>query len=96
MAVGVNCTAPRYVASLLGSADGLGKPLAAYPNSGEKWDAGRGEWAGQGEACFPVADWYRSGARVFGGCCRTVPADITRMRADLGAFLAESGGQVTA
>jgi homocysteine S-methyltransferase len=95
VAIGVNCTAPRHIASLLGSADGIGTPLAAYPNSGERWDADRGEWAGQGEACFPVAEWYRCGARIFGGCCRTVPADIARMRADLEAFIAESQGPVS-
>jgi homocysteine S-methyltransferase len=87
LAVGINCTAPRYLAPLLQSARSVTKPLAAYPNSGEEWVAGEHRWSGR--ACDPLdaVGWYAAGARVIGGCCRTRPEDIRRMRADLVAHL---------
>ena len=40
-AVGVNCTPPRCLPALLARrAIGHGKPLIAYPNRGDRWDAG--------------------------------------------------------
>jgi homocysteine S-methyltransferase len=81
LAVGVNCTAPEHVTALLESAARVRKPLAAYPNSGEVWVAEDNQWTGQGGREFAVADWYRSGARLLGGCCRTGPDDIRRIRA---------------
>jgi homocysteine S-methyltransferase len=82
-AVGVNCTAPEYVPALLEGARGISKPLAAYPNSGEQWVAENNRWAGQGaQDLFPV-EWFRGGARLLGGCCRTGPGDIARMRQEL-------------
>ncbi|MBX3011763.1 MAG: homocysteine S-methyltransferase [Caldilineaceae bacterium] len=80
VAVGVNCTAPRYVEALLMDAARVTqKLLVAYPNRGEQWDAGQQCW-------LPAADsvdfitaaerWYAAGARLIGGCCRTTPSDI--------------------
>ncbi len=87
VAFGVNCTPPEYVEALLGSAAGhTGKPLLAYPNSGETWDARRHCWISNGR---PVdfgslaRRWYAAGARLIGGCCRTGPADIAQVRAVL-------------
>jgi homocysteine S-methyltransferase len=84
LAVGVNCTAPRYIANLLTSIAGIAdKPRVAYPNSGETWDAERQAWrAGAdvldwGEA---ARSWHEAGARLIGGCCRTTPATIRRLR----------------
>ena len=82
-AVGVNCTAPEYISPLLESARGVTKPLAVYPNSGEQWVAEDNSWTGQGARDLCAATWYRNGARLLGGCCRTGPADIRRMRSDL-------------
>lgn len=80
VAVGLNCTAPRFVASLLKSASSeTPKPLVAYPNSGELWDATSHAWIAEpdpisfGEA---ARLWYSCGARLVGGCCRTTPDDI--------------------
>ena len=80
LAVGVNCTAPENIGPLLASASGIGRPLAAYPNSGETWDAAAQRW--RGEACdrMDVVEWYRLGARLIGGCCRTAASDIARMK----------------
>lgn len=82
--VGVNCTRPDVIASLLRRMrDQTAKPLLAYPNSGETYDAATKSWHGP-VAAMPFAaqalDWYGAGARLIGGCCRTRPADIHAIR----------------
>jgi homocysteine S-methyltransferase len=89
IAVGVNCTAPGNVPGLLAEAAGLAIPLAAYPNSGEKWDAGAQAWHGDACDAMDVVTWHRLGARLIGGCCRTVSGDIARMRNTLREGLSE-------
>lgn len=78
-AVGVNCTRPGDVAALLELAGSVTtKPLVAYPNSGEDWDAATRTWRGSaGFAASDVATWIRLGARLVGGCCRVTPGHIT-------------------
>ena len=83
LAAGVNCTDPANLESLLASAVDSGIPLAAYPNSGEFWDADAQQWRGQACASMDVVGWHRQGARLIGGCCRTTAADISLMRAAL-------------
>ena len=87
LAAGVNCTAPQLVVALLQSAAAMtAKPLVAYPNSGESWDAVRGQWQETPEPRDWAAAsqaWYESGARLIGGCCRTTPATIAVVRAAL-------------
>jgi homocysteine S-methyltransferase len=79
-AVGVNCTPPQYITSLLQKMRGeTRKPLLVYPNSGERYDAAAKQWSGESSAmqfgeC--ASDWYEQGARLIGGCCRTGPQDI--------------------
>jgi homocysteine S-methyltransferase len=85
LAVGLNCTAPEHVSALLESASQVSKPLVAYPNSGEQWVAEGNRWTGQGAQALTAADWLQRGARLIGGCCRTTPGDIRRMRAELTA-----------
>ncbi len=87
LAVGVNCLPPEHVLPLLKSADGCGLPLAVYPNSGEHWDAGAQRWRGQVCGDMDVIEWHRHGARLIGGCCRTVSDDIQAMRTRLEAAL---------
>lgn len=83
VAIGVNCTPPRYIASLLQQAATItAKPLLAYPNSGERWDAAAQCWLpGSGVADFAAAaqHWRSAGASIIGGCCRTTPADIAAL-----------------
>lgn len=95
VAVGLNCTAPRYVESLLHQAARVTqKPLLAYPNSGERWDATTQCWLpGTGVDDFAAAAqrWIAAGACLIGGCCRTTPADIRAIAQRLGMLLFRSG-----
>jgi homocysteine S-methyltransferase len=84
IAVGVNCTEPRNVLPAIRAAGVAGKPVVAYPNSGEGWDAGARRWTGPGS--FDPADvraWVDAGARLVGGCCRVGPARIAALAASL-------------
>jgi homocysteine S-methyltransferase len=79
-ALGVNCTPPKYVTELLERMrERADKPLVAYPNSGEGYDARVKQWNGRAD-CVPISehvrDWYGAGARLIGGCCRSTPDDI--------------------
>ena len=84
-AIGINCTAPRHVDSLVRiAAANTAKPIVAYPNSGETYDAAHAAWHGAaqpgGEALATAAlRWSAAGARLIGGCCRTTPADISAL-----------------
>ena len=80
LAVGLNCTAPSLVASLIAdlkSASSL--PVIVYPNSGENWDGEHRCWTGIADVTsFGQAAelWFNSGAALVGGCCRTGPEHI--------------------
>lgn len=87
VAVGANCVPPEYVLQLLAGAQGTDIPLAAYPNSGEHWDAGAQQWRGEVVGTMDVGAWHRLGARLIGGCCRTSADDIRTMRSYLEAAL---------
>jgi len=86
-AVGINCTAPQFVTPLLDRMrPRTTKPLLAYPNSGETYDACAKKWVGAAVSAALGAqarDWYAHGARLIGGCCRTTPADIRAVAAAL-------------
>ena len=79
-AVGVNCTSPKYVPALIWEAKkATSKPILVYPNSGESYDATSNDWDGHPVyASFgeEAKQWFREGARLIGGCCRTTPEDI--------------------
>ncbi|CAL9562795.1 Homocysteine S-methyltransferase [Streptomyces sp. enrichment culture] len=79
IAVGVNCCAPEDVPGAVGTAARVtGKPVLAYPNSGESWDAGARAWDGRPTfGAERVTGWYAAGARLIGGCCRVGPEAIT-------------------
>ncbi|HLF31797.1 MAG TPA: homocysteine S-methyltransferase [Xanthomonadales bacterium] len=83
VAAGLNCTAPQHVAALLRSVPEHTHPLLAYPNSGETWVASEHRWVGQGSGSLDPAAWCQAGARLIGGCCRTGPEDIARVRSSL-------------
>lgn len=80
VAIGINCTSPKYVATLISTAkDATNKPLLAYPNLGESYDPDKKDWNNDplhesfGEH---AREWYKAGARMIGGCCRSTPEDI--------------------
>jgi homocysteine S-methyltransferase len=85
VAIGVNCVSPDLVGPALRLLrGGTRKPLVAYPNSGEHWDGHSQVWTGGGSNCElsdRVPEWIAAGARLIGGCCRTGPAEIARIRA---------------
>ena len=62
------------------------KPLVAYPNSGESYDAARKAWSGiaETERWGELGRlWRDAGARLLGGCCRTGPDEVRSLRAAL-------------
>lgn len=89
VAVGVNCTDPRWVESLLRQVASVScRPLLAYPNSGEQWDGVHKCWHGSASTADFSAQarcWRQAGARLIGGCCRTGPTHIAALRTSLAA-----------
>lgn len=79
-AVGVNCTSPKFVPSLIREArKATDKPILVYPNSGESYSAEKKDW--NDDPVFEsfgeeAREWFKAGARLIGGCCRTSPEDI--------------------
>jgi homocysteine S-methyltransferase len=84
--IGVNCTAPELIGSLVGELVRVtDKPVIVYPNSGERWDATHHSWLGDGQIQQYgglAQEWRRAGAEWIGGCCRTGPEHV-RAVADL-------------
>ncbi|EXB51134.1 Homocysteine S-methyltransferase 3 [Morus notabilis] len=82
VAVGINCTPPRFIHSLVSSIRKVSsKPVVIYPNSGETYDAVSKQWIrsnGVVDEDFVsyVEKWQEAGASLFGGCCRTTPNTI--------------------
>lgn len=83
-AVGVNCTARSHIFDLIGALRSVTeKPIVVYPNSGETYDAQRKCWTGvadPGDFADAGLGWFDAGARLLGGCCRTGPETIRRLR----------------
>lgn len=85
VAVGINCTGPHLASELIGEAyrgTGGRKPLIAYPNSGESWDATTRTWRGEADTKRYGAmarEWFEAKAQAVGGCCRTGPAHIAEV-----------------
>lgn len=83
-AVGVNCTEPQYVSSLIREIRrGTGKPVVVYPNSGETYDPALKRWSGKDNLpsfSAMAKQWHHEGASIIGGCCRTGPDDIRAIR----------------
>ncbi|HEY4967623.1 MAG TPA: homocysteine S-methyltransferase [Puia sp.] len=84
VAVGVNCTAPQFVSPLIQKAVPVcHKPIIVYPNKGEYWDAVSKCWIpGNEQQDFAeyARNWFESGAKIIGGCCRTSPEDIMNLK----------------
>ncbi|TPE66863.1 homocysteine S-methyltransferase [Halalkalibacterium halodurans] len=79
-AIGINCSAPNYIDSLIKEIKNkTSKPIIVYPNSGEEYDASSKQWneiTSNQQFTTSTQRWYEAGARIIGGCCRTTPEDI--------------------
>jgi len=87
VAVGINCTAPVFVAGLIRAARAVTQtPIIVYPNSGDTYDAVSKRWR-MSVSCAPFVEfaqaWRDAGASAIGGCCRTTPADIAALTGTL-------------
>ena len=82
LAVGINCTPPQYVDSLIRTVRATlpDKAVVAYPNSGETYNVTDNSWSGTVTACA-AAEWVAAGAKIVGGCCRVGPDHIRAMAA---------------
>lgn len=81
LALGVNCTAPQHVASLIAEIKQAApdKAVIVYPNSGETYHVETNSWSGDNgaEASADYAKrWRQAGATAIGGCCRIGPRHI--------------------
>ncbi|KAE8660662.1 Homocysteine S-methyltransferase 2 [Hibiscus syriacus] len=82
VAVGINCTPPRFIHDLILEIKKVTtKPIVIYPNSGERYDADWKQWVqntGVKDEDFIsyVSKWCEVGASLVGGCCRTTPNTI--------------------
>lgn len=81
--VSFNCTHPANISGLLQFCRRhTNKPLMAYPNSGEIWDARQKCWLqnpNEKRLTDYVPEWVNAGAKIIGGCCRTTPEDIRQL-----------------
>ncbi len=84
VAVGMNCTQPGLIQSLIQQTKtATEKPIIVYPNSGETWDASGRKWCGVSDVAEYGAQaltWFEAGAQAVGGCCRTTPDHIRSVR----------------
>lgn len=83
VAIGINCTAPQHIESLIGKIKAVStKPIIVYPNGGATYNALSKTWDGlsknvsYGKMAY---GWYQKGARLIGGCCQTTPEDIAQI-----------------
>ncbi len=88
-AIGINCTSPEFVTSLIGElqSEALDKAIIVYPNSGETYESKTNTWHGTVspiECADASVEWRNAGARLIGGCCRMGPQHIAAMREQLG------------
>jgi len=86
-AVGVNCTSPEHIPSLVAAArTATDKPVIVYPNHGRRYLPEKKTWGSASpgidvvEAC---SEWAELGAVGIGGCCGVSAKEIARMRRKL-------------
>ena len=83
VAMGINCTAPQYIDSLIEEIKTVfDRPIIVYPNGGATYNALSKTWDGLcTNASFAkmAYDWHQKGASIIGGCCQTTPEDIAHI-----------------
>lgn len=83
-AIGVNCTDPQYIESLIEKIKAAtDKPIIVYPNGGQHYDPIQKIWHSYSADDLAYGErsllWYEKGASVIGGCCKTGPSDISKI-----------------
>jgi homocysteine S-methyltransferase len=81
LALGVNCTAPHLITSLIGEIRMAApdKAVVVYPNSGETYEVEDNSWRGTASPtdwAVETSAWLNAGAKIVGGCCRVGPEQI--------------------
>lgn len=78
--IGINCTSPELVTSLLDSAKEYG-PFVVYPNAGRTWNEKlkRLEGATVKLSDKHIQEWAGCGATIIGGCCGIGPKEIAQV-----------------
>lgn len=84
-ALGVNCTAPQYISSIIKTIKKVSlKPIVVYPNGGSKYNPITKQWEKGDISAQEYAKmaylWYQEGAKIIGGCCETGPEEIKEIR----------------
>lgn len=83
VAIGINCTAPQYIESLIDEIKtASSKPIIVYPNGGATYNALTKTWDGISKSSSygkSAYIWYEKGAKLIGGCCQTTPMDIAQV-----------------
>lgn len=83
IAAGINCSPPEFITPVLDSLEYLKINFAVYPNSGEHYHTDCSCWDEDPSASDYrrlAEEWYNRGAKLIGGCCRTGPDDIAKIR----------------
>lgn len=80
LAIGINCTAPAHIKSLINEIKEVTKkPIIVYPNGGSVYDSVSKTWSEDSTSNSygkMAATWKDDGASIIGGCCQTTPKDI--------------------
>jgi homocysteine S-methyltransferase len=89
VAIGVNCTAPHDITSLIEIARANTElSIIVYPNRGAFWDAVRHSWVDpprqDPRPTLQPLEWAEHGARLIGGCCGVGPTQISEIATALG------------
>jgi homocysteine S-methyltransferase len=78
--IGINCTSPELVISLLESAKEYG-PFVVYPNAGRTWNEKLKRLEGSAVKLSDkhIQEWAGRGATIIGGCCGIGPKEIAQV-----------------
>lgn len=83
IAVGINCTDPRFATELVARMRAVTDlPIVLYPNAGGTWNPEDGMWSEASSPGFAPAlldAWRDAGATAIGGCCGTDAAVIAAL-----------------
>lgn len=91
-AIGVNCTAPKYIQGLVQAIQSkTQKPIVVYANLGNTYDPDTKTWCRHDTQASSSANisyqdyvrqWVNAGVKIVGGCCGTTPQEIKQIFID--------------